>query len=243
MRGYHYILTSAYNINDQKNFTLYLSELEEYRQTNYKKFNSNTQITSFLYVHSGRLTHFFMTGDFEKGLSVIPKTTRRLNRYKDKLDVHRVMVFYYKIAWMYLGAEKTEQSLKYLNKIMILSVGSLREDIQCYTRLMHLMAHYDQKNYHIIDYLVTGAESFFRKMKTLNKLQEDTLIFFKNIRKAPLNDRRELFRKFLDDLDKILLDKYESKALLYLDIHSWVKAKVIGASLSSVTKKKNRSHV
>jgi tetratricopeptide (TPR) repeat protein len=51
MRGYHYILTSLYNLGDLERYTQYLKELEAYRKDNYKKFNKNSQVISFLYTY------------------------------------------------------------------------------------------------------------------------------------------------------------------------------------------------
>ncbi len=238
MRGYHYLLTSAYNIMDVENYIRYLNELEQFRKSEYKKFNTNTQITSFLYVHNGRLNKYFLTGQFDQGLESVPKTLRRINRYGDKLDAHRIMVLYYKIAWMYFGAGKPSQAIKYLNRIMTMEMGILREDIQCYTRLMHLMAHYDLENYDILDYLIKNADSFFKKIESLNQLQIMTLVFFKNINKLPLNERQNSFAEFERELVKLYHDKYEGKAFFYLDILSWVRAKVSHQSLAKVVKDK-----
>ena len=238
MRGYHYVLTSSYNTMDLENYSKYLEELEAFRKSNYKKFDSNTQIVSFLYVHNGRLNKYFLSGDYEEGITIIPKTLRRINRYYDKLDVHRIMVLYFKIAWMNLGGGKPSIALKYLNRIMTLEVGRLREDIQGYTRLMHLMAHYDLENYDIIEYLVRNADGFFKKMKTLNSLQVKTLYFFKKIITLPLSDRKAEFINFEKELEVIYHNKYESRAFLYLDIFSWVKSKINKKSMSQIQKEK-----
>ena len=242
MRGYHYILTSAYNILDVDNYLRHLEELERFRKKNYKKFDLNTQIVSFLYVHNGRLNKYFLQGEFEEGTKTIPSTLRRINRYQDKLDAHRIMVLYFKIAWMYFGAEKYNMCLKYLNKIITLEIGKLREDVQGYTRLMHLMAHYESENYDIGDYLVKNVERFFSKMEDSNLLQIMTLKFFKKINKIPVADREEAFIIFEKELTLIYHNKYESKAFLYLDILSWVRSKNQKKSLSFITKQKLKSN-
>lgn len=241
MRGYHYVLTAAYNNQDIDNYNKYLIELEHFRKSNYKKFDANTQIVSFIYVHNGRLNKYFLSGDFEEGISAIPKSLRRINRYADKLDPHRIMVLYFKIAWMYFGAERYAMSLKYLNKIITLEVGHLREDIQGYTRLMHLMAHYELENYDIGEYLIKNVDTFFKKMKSANTLQASTLDFFKTINKLAPSDKLERFRVFEEDLLEIFHNKYEGKALLYLDILSWIKSKTQKKSLSQIIKEKHTS--
>ena len=81
----------------------------------------------------------FLNGTFEEGVKSIKTTLARLDRYKDALDKHKVMIFYFKIAWMHLGNNEPDKSIKYLNYILDMTNVSLRTDIQAYARLMFLM--------------------------------------------------------------------------------------------------------
>lgn len=238
LRGYHYLLTSAYNNLDVKNYNKYHNELESFRKTNYKKFDTNTQIVSFLYAHHGRYNRIFLSGDFNSGLQYVPKTLRRINKYQDRLDSHKIMVFYFKIAWLYLGANAPNKSLKYLNLIMTMEVGVLRSDIQGYTRLMHIMAHYDMENFDLLEYLTRNTVSFFKKLEETNQLQNKTINFFRGLGKLPIKERTNNFKKFEKELEELELNKYESKAFLYLDILSWVRAKIYKKTLSEIIKTK-----
>ncbi len=58
------------------------------------------------------------------------------------MDQHRVLVFYYKIACLYFGSGDNNNAIVYLNKIIQLRIGNLRADIQCFARILHLIAHY-----------------------------------------------------------------------------------------------------
>jgi len=103
MRGFHYILSAAFHLKDNENLALYLDRLEVIRKSNYPQFNTNSQIISFLYVHSSRLNTAILAHDYKKGLELIPSTLKRIRKYKTKLDDHKIMVFYFKIAWIYFG--------------------------------------------------------------------------------------------------------------------------------------------
>jgi len=225
MRGYHYVLTCAYNLRLKEVFDIYLNALESYRLKHYSRFNANSQIISFLYVHYGRLNSHFLHENYHEGLQVIPSTLRRLQKYRNKLDAHRVMVFYFKIAWMHLMAGDPGIAIKYLNQILQMEVGSLREDIQGYSHLMFLMAHYDAGNEEIMEYLVKGAKQFFSRMQEKNRLQEATLAFFRKI--THLNDakRKTLFTTFLKEIEALEEDVFEKRSLLYLDIGRWVRTR------------------
>jgi len=238
MRGYHYLLTAAYNLKNIEAFNRYLREFEDFRNNQYPTFNYNSQIISFLYVHTARLNKHFLLGTFEKGLLEIPKSIRRIKRYTSRLDSHRIMVFYYKFSWMYLAAGKPDKAVDYLNKIIQMDVENLREDIQGYARLMFLMAHYDLENYHLMDYLVKSIKIFFSKLEGSNKLQTEVLRFFEKVSRAPIAERKKIMQSFFDDLKIRSQDPFESRAFVYLEIHHWILAKIERTSLSIVIQNK-----
>lgn len=226
MRGYHYILTCAYNLKEKTKYSTYLDELESFRDQHYKQFNNNSQIISFLYVHYGRLNKYFLYENYAEGIKVIPATLKRIHRYKTKLDAHRILVFYFKIAWMHLMSGDHATAIKYLNMIFQMEVGTLREDIQGYSQIMFLMAHFDAGNDDIMDYLVKGAKLFFNKMQVKTKLQTATLKFFQKIVKLPVRERKSYMSAFIAELQSLDEDIFEQRSLLYLDIRSWLKRKL-----------------
>jgi len=239
MRAYHYLLTSTFNINDYENFSIHLRDLEKYRKTKYGKFNSTSQIISFLYVHMARLNKHFMEGTFNEGVKIIPRTLRRINKYKEKLDKHRILVFYYKIAWMHLGNGSPGKTIDYLNKIINADHKSnLRSDIQAYSRIMFLMAHFDEENYEIIEYLVRNVRKYIDKIKQKDLLLTKSLDFFRGIVRLPLGDRRQALNDFNRELLMIRDAPYEKRAFLYLDITMWVQSKVRGLTLQQIVKER-----
>lgn len=226
MRGYHYLLTCCFTLGEEKKYLSSLDELEKFRKNNYKKFSTNSQIISFLYVHHGRLNKYFLLKKYKEGLVEIPKTLRRLARYKTKLDPHRIMVFYFKIAWMYLMSKDASKAIDYLNEIQKMEVGALREDIQIYTRIMFMMAHYDMGNYEIMEYLANNTKIIATKLHDTNKLQHQTIAFFSKLVRIPVADRRGEFKKFQQDLQVLKYDNYEKRAFVYLDLEQWILTKI-----------------
>jgi len=81
MRGYHYVLTSAIHIKDKKAHEKYLVKFEKFRKSSYKKFNANSQILSFLYVHTGRLDGIILNGHFDRSEKVLTKSLNRIRKY------------------------------------------------------------------------------------------------------------------------------------------------------------------
>jgi len=227
MRGYHYVLTAAFHARRAEELESHAEALQVFRKSSYAKFNENSKIFSFLYVHWARLNLHFLNGTYEEGVSILPRTLRRIKRYRDRIAPHRLMVFYYKIAWMYLGNGQPDKAVPYITKIINDDVEDFREDIQGYSRLLYLMIHYDLENFELMTYLVKMVDRFFAKAAQSNRLQVSTLQFFKKIKSLPLSDRHDCFIEFDKEVEEIRNDPFETRAFMYLDVQSWVKARIL----------------
>lgn len=234
MHAIHYILTCSYNLKLYRVFIQALEDLEKFRKENYPKFNENSKLLSFVYVHTSRIHQYFMEGNFKQGLEIVPKTLQRLERYKAKLDEHRILVFYFKIAWLYIGAGDPRTASNFLDKIIDLKSVALREDLQGYARLLNLIAHYELGNKGLLSYLVRSSNYFLKKMHDLNKTQKAILHFFNRLINADAFKEKELFASFYPELIALTKDHYEQQAFIYLDIISWVKSKVNNLTLEQV---------
>lgn len=226
LRGYHYVLTSAFNIADLETHQKYQDELEKYRKDTYSKFDKNNKIFSFLYTHTARLNSTFLSKDFQKGLNYVPKTLARLKRYRNELDQHKIMVMHYKIAWIYIGAGMPHKALIFLESIISLQRKSLREDIQSYARIMHLMALYDMEDFDGILKVLRKYKYYFEQVKEINQLQVVALKYFNSISTAPLFEKHEIHINYHAEFLRIKKNKFEKRAYLYLDIIYWMERKI-----------------
>jgi len=241
MRAYHYVLTTALHIKDRLTHSVYLDKFEQFRATTYGKFNPNSQVLSFLYVHTGRLDNIILTGNYEKANEAVAKSLVRIKRYKYKLDDHRVLVFYFKFAWIYLGSENLSKAIFYLNKIVNNELNKLREDLQNYARILQLMCHYELQNYDILQYLLTTYSNYFDRKKELNVFLKHAMDMFNLLRSKGEMDHKIVFEQYLIIFQRVNKDPYERRALVYLDILSWLESKIKGISLKAIVQGKANS--
>ena len=100
-----------------------------------------------------------MLGSFREGLALVPYIEEKLEEYDLYLDRHRVLVFYYKIASLYFGSGDYETAIDYVHKIINWKVD-LRNDLQCYARLLHMLAHYELGNFELMEHLTKSVYRF-----------------------------------------------------------------------------------
>jgi hypothetical protein len=225
MRAYHYILTTLYHLDRVELYNHYLEEFERFRKDNYSKFNRNSQMISFIYVHNGRLNKFILTKTYHEGLAAIPKTLARIKRYRNDLDSHRILVLYYKVAMIYIMAGKADKAISYLNNIMNNKLGNLREDIQGYARIAFLMAHYDIENYDVVALEIKAIKKYFSQIALGIDTPDLILNFFQKSIHLPPGKKSEVFLSFSAELRSLFQNKYERRGLLYLNIIEWVENK------------------
>lgn len=238
MRGYHYILTSANHTKSHQTHKEYLEKFEAYRTNNYKRFNTNSQILSFLYVHTGRLNSIILNGNFRDAEPVIQKSIIRIRKYNYKLDDHRIMVFYFKFAWIYLGANKTDKAINYLNKIINNELNKLREDIQNYARILMLICHYESGNIDILQYLINTYSAYFQRKKEINNFLKISMEMFAALKAKGASEHRSILKDYFKQLKSIVEDPYERRILDYVDIISWIDSKILNLPLQTYVENK-----
>ena len=240
MRGLHYILTSLFNLRNHATFTTYIQLFNQFTTQYDKQLNENSKTIAFLYLSTAEINLHFLEGTFAKGLQLVPNIKRDLVLFEKHLDPHRIMVFNYKIAYLYFGNGDYNKSIDYLNKIINEKMGHLREDIQCYSRLLQLIAHFELGHYVLLDSLVDSVQRFLSKMKEYNLLQNKTITFFRNIIKRVPSEHILLFKSFSIELEELAKDPFEKRAFIYLDTQSWVQSKLENKNLSEILRDRFR---
>lgn len=242
MRGLSYALTSLYGLRDHRRFQEVLDEFERFTASHQDQFNNTQKIINFLYLYTARINMHLLEGSFDEGIKLVPDLNRQVEKYGRFIDVHRIMVFNYKTAWLYFGAGEYGKAIENLNEIINLSAGHLREDLQCYARLLHLIAHYELGHTELLEYLVESVHRFFVKMEDLNKVQAVILEFFrKNLHREPEEIGKE-FRALHREVAELRKNPYEIRAFLHMDILSWIESKIEIKSLQEVVQRKFESN-
>lgn len=237
MIALHHVLSSSFYMRDHATFDAALAELEAFRERNYKQFSPNSQIFSFLYMHQGRYNQCFMRGDFERAVNtVVPRTLTRIRRYGPRLDPHKVHIFYYKIAWAYLGNGQPGKAIDYLNKIINDSGESLREDIQIYTRLMFIMVHYELGHRELVTSLILSADRFLKQVEDPHPVPRAAVRFFGQVIRLDAYQAKRCFIDFAAELQSMQPHLRYRRAFMFLDLVAWLRAKIEQRPLGEVVR-------
>jgi hypothetical protein len=234
IKGLHNLISAHFDLKNIDKFKETICILENFSESQIVLNNKNNLIQSFIYLYIAKINQHFLEGTFSEGLAMIPAMEEKLKDIELYMDSHRVLVFYYKIACLYFGAGDAEKTIDYLNSIINWKVN-LRDDLQCYARLLHLIAHYELGNTEVVAYLSKSVYRFMAKMKNLGAVE---VVLFNFLRTAIQSGKEASFENLLQKLAPLEKNKLESRAFMYLDIISWLESKIQNKDVQTIIKEK-----
>jgi hypothetical protein len=237
IKGIHNLLNAHFDLRNYKKFELTLHHFERIAETDAIRKHDNHRVQAFVYIASAKINHQFMLGTFSEGLALVPYIEEKLDEYVMVIDTHRILVFNYKIATLYFGSGNYSICIDYLQRIINDNVD-LRYDLQCYSRLLHLMAHYELGNYEIIESLIKSVVRFMAKMENLTVVEEAMFKFLRHTFHISPRKLKPEFEKFLQKIKKFEKNRFETRSFAYLDIISWVESKVYEKTMGEIIHEK-----
>src|SRR6202000_3034774 len=162
IKALHNLLNAHFDLRNHQRFEITLREFETFALTDRVVENDNFRIQSFVYISTAKINQVFMLGTFREGLLMVPEIERQLAEYDLFIDRHRILVLNYKIASLYFGSGDYATCIDYLQRIMNDQVD-MRNDLQCYARVLHLMAHFELGNFDLMESLTKSVYRFMAK--------------------------------------------------------------------------------
>lgn len=237
IKGLHNLLNAHFMLQNYDKFNAVLDKFEHFAHSQHANSNDNNRVQSFIYLYTAKINKHFLEGSFTAGLKLIPEIEEKILAFRLKMDRHRILVFYYKIACLYFGSGDNERAIEYLNRIINWKVD-LRTDLQCYSRLLHLIAHYELGNYDLLEYLVKSVYRFMAKMQNLSVVEEEIFRFLKKSFHLDKRQVRPAFISLKNKLEKYKDNPLESRSYMYLDIISWLESKIRNVPVQDIIREK-----
>lgn len=238
LKGLHHLLNASFNLLYYEQFEKTLNELYFFSNEYNISDNKNVEALYFLFKFNHTLKKHFLEGTFSEGIKIVPELTYLIEEDTYNWDDHRIMLFYYRIACLYFGSGDNEKAIDYLNLIINQKNPDYRADIQCYSRILNLIAHFELGNAQLVEYQVKSVYRFLSKMEELLAVHQE---IFRFIRRTPHMRASEMKQEFINLKEKLIKlqdHPYEKRAFLYLDIISWLESKIENRPLQDIVRDK-----
>jgi hypothetical protein len=167
-------------------------------------------------------------GKFKEGALFAKEVEEGLKDVHSQMNTEGELVLRYNMFYVYFGNEQYHEALKWINTILNKNYSFVRMDIQCFTRLTNLLLHYELGNTEQLFYLLKSTKRFLQKNDRYYKFEHAFLEFVSNtmLKDYSKKELHERFVNFEEELAEIVKDPFESRALGYFDLLSWVQSKI-----------------
>lgn len=223
IRALYYLMVLHYMLDNAAAIERCLDRFERFYEVSRDRLDKSSDLIARVYFYLSQLNYAFVSQHYAKGIALIPEIKRELKAAEVHTDVHRILLFYYKFAYLHFCQQQYAEALDYLNEIIHLKAGSLREDLLHNTRMLHLLCHYELGNYQLADYLIKAVRRLFDKATDLSPMLYQTLRFLNELVKKPVLEHPAAFRAFAHQLRSAEQAPFERKSIHYLDIPAWVR--------------------
>lgn len=234
LRGAQYLLESLFFIGDVSRFKTALSRFEQTLDQPTFPQRDNVQSLAFLYRYGHKINAHFMAGTFDEGLSLVEPVLAGIDHYREKIDEHHVMIFYYKIACLYFGCAEYKKCIYYLSLIIENKSLGMREDLLCFSRILNLVAHYEAGIDYQIERLIRSTYKFLIKMEDLHEVQRAMISFIRSLTQVYPHEIKNSFKGLHKILSQYKDDPFERRSFLYLDILTWLQSNIEGKSIPEI---------
>jgi hypothetical protein len=238
LKGKNYFLEASFLAKNNRKFKEELSYFEKEIEDKSIPFNSNTEILIFLYFYTNKLHLHFLEATFSEGEYLVEIINKKIETYKSRLDHHHVVILYYKIACLYFGMNKNKECIAYLSKIINTKDLKVAEDLQCFARVLNLIAHYECGLDYDLERQFIDTYKFLLKMENLQEVQKEFITSIRDLSDVYPHEIKNEFKKIHTRLKKYENHPYEKRAFLYLDILSWLESKIENKPIEVIIKEK-----
>lgn len=235
LKGLYHLQNAVFNLRSVKRLE---AVIELIAKEEGKVTSENAELLRKLYWITGRINGYYLKGTFSEGVKFVVEVERFIDQYRTQLDIHRIMILYYKMGCLHFGNGDNKQAIRYLNQVISMKEVSLREDIQCFARILNLIAHFELGNDDLVDYQMKSVYRFLKQMGDLHGVQQEILKFLRQ--PAFVNEAARIrgFKQLHAKLVKLSHDPFEKRPFLYLDIISWLECKIDGIPIQEVIRRK-----
>ncbi|HEU4718376.1 MAG TPA: hypothetical protein VFU15_11105 [Bacteroidia bacterium] len=202
-----------------------------------KTENINLNLFRAIYVHE--INRHFMMGEFRSGVRVVAKLEKELNRFIPLLDHHSLLLFYYKIACLYFGADQYRSALHWLSRIIGEKDISVREDLHAFARILALICHFELGNDRLAEAHVKSLYRYLLRKGDLSAYHREILAFIRKLhRNLSPRELNLLFHRLKDKMSSLSRQRFERRAFFYFDIITWLESKISNRTVEQIIKEK-----
>ncbi|MEC4113136.1 hypothetical protein VSO92_03330 [Myroides pelagicus] len=226
LKGNSYLFKLILMFKSVERYIYWNNQLEEVINSGNFPQSENIGSQVFLLQFSNKLNIEFIKQTYDGSLLFVKQLQRGLNEYKNMIDEHHFLVLYFKVAALYFGYKKYDESLAYSNKILHNTTYVVQEDLLFHTRILSLMAQFDSGQDMQYDSYVKANKILMQKMKNLTPIHIALMKLFDGLVRVYPSEQKKMFVSFVIEAENLFENKFYRRSILYIDVLNWARRKI-----------------
>lgn len=186
--------------------------------------NIDSQV--FILQFSNKLNIEFIKQTYDGSLIFLKQLQRGINEYANMIDEHHFLVLYFKVASVYFGYHKYDESLAYINRILVGTKYSVQEDLLFHTRILALMAQFESGKDEKYEEYLNANRLLMCKMKNRTPIHDALMNLFEGLANTYPAQQNLVLKHFVSDVESLFKNKYFRRSILYIDVLNWARNKI-----------------
>ncbi|MEO6882442.1 MAG: hypothetical protein ABI199_00305 [Bacteroidia bacterium] len=235
------ILNVCYLLKRYDEASEYLKKLRNITKLLPAGKSAHLEVKIFASSYNFELTVYIETGEFSKGVQLVPMIEKGLKKYEGKINQVQKILLYYNISVAYFGVEKYSEALAWTTKLLNDSNVAMTQDIYCFTKILNLIIHLELENNDFIPYAYKATFRFLNSKNRVYKFETVFLNFIGKIMKEKQPDLRKYYRELKEELLVLSDDPFEKPVFEHFDFISWVESKINKTPFKELFREKIKS--
>ncbi|MDM1345959.1 hypothetical protein [Myroides marinus] len=226
LKGNSYLFKILLLFKSVDKYIYWNNRLED--QLNNENFPQSSNIDSqrFLLQFSNKLNIEFIQQTYNGSLLFVKQLQRGINEYRNMIDEHHFHILYFKVASLYFGYKKYDESLAYTERILCKSDYSVQEDLLFHTRILSLMAQYESGIDQNYEDFVKANRALMKKMKNKTEIHDTFMTLFEGLLGTSTKEQKAVLERFVNRTEELYTNKFYVRSILYIDVLNWAKRKL-----------------
>lgn len=214
-------------LNDYNESFRYLEKLRELPEALRLSSNEDIDIKLFSSTNSIELTLYAITGQFDKGIDLVPQIEEGFRIYGEKINNVRRAYLEANISILFFCKEEYNSALKWSNQLLNNADIDKTLDIFCFTQILNLLIHLELDNYRLAPYALKSAQRYLKTRNRTYRFETVMLSFISDKLKCKSEiEENLLYIDLSNNLHQLKTDPFEKSAFEYFNFLAWVKSKV-----------------
>lgn len=226
LRCLYYVTALGFLTQDVKLVSRYTDRLGRFLEDPHIQLNTNSRRIGKTYHYLAKHNLYLLEENYLEAYALSQQILKEYRSGVFRPNNNRWGLFLYKQAAACFLVNEYDEALDYLNEIINMKSGLLREDLLINSRLLHALCNYELANHSLVDYHLTSLSRLLRRSREAAEIHRLGVAGLRRLIKTPLGERAEVYPIFLDKINQEAAIPFEAKALCYLDLRLWLKKHV-----------------